>query len=260
MSDSRPGTGTLFGPFVLAVGFGLLFALARLLVRAEGLHLALACCILVVLFLLRRARIGGSRVVFVFLASYLSFAYFVWRTTRTLNWHGPVSFTFAILLYLAELYGFVLFALTNFVNIRPRARATVPLPEDCGEWPSVDVFIPTYNEDIAIVETTALAALQIDYPPEKLKVHVLDDGGTDARVNHADPRVAEAARERRRSLGELCLRHGMVYIAREKNVHAKAGNLNAGLLNSRGDLILILDADHVPTADILRAHGRRVPA
>src|SRR5262249_1791834 len=49
----------------------------------------------------------------------------------------------------------------------------------------------------------------------------------------------------------LCRRVGAQYLTRAKNEHAKAGNVNSAMKQTQGELILILDADHVPTADIL---------
>ena len=42
------------------------------------------------------------------------------------------------------------------------------------------------------------------------------------------------------------------YLTREKNEHAKAGNINEALKRTKGDLILILDCDHVPTQNFLK--------
>ena len=50
----------------------------------------------------------------------------------------------------------------------------------------------------------------------------------------------------------LCERLNLHYLTRERNHSAKAGNLNDALPKVQGDLVLILDADHVPTRDILR--------
>ena len=58
----------------------------------------------------------------------------------------------------------------------PLHRKPIPLPPDEAEWPHVDVLIPTYNEPLSLVRYTALAANNIDYPPEKLHVYILDDG------------------------------------------------------------------------------------
>lgn len=38
----------------------------------------------------------------------------------------------------------------------------------------------------------------------------------------------------------------------ERNEHAKAGNINASFAKIKGDLVAILDADHVPSSDFLR--------
>jgi cellulose synthase (UDP-forming) len=41
-------------------------------------------------------------------------------------------------------------------------------------------------------------------------------------------------------------------LTRDTNEHAKAGNINTALQWTTGDLILILDCDHIPTANILK--------
>jgi cellulose synthase (UDP-forming) len=49
------------------------------------------------------------------------------------------------------------------------------------------------------------------------------------------------------------MRHGARYITRPDNAHAKAGNINHALPLTHGELILFLDADHVPLPGILDA-------
>jgi len=209
-----------------------------------------ACATLFVLKFFRRSL--TFRAIFLVVAFYLSFNYFYWRSTQTISAHDPLSVIAAGLILFAELYGFVITALSYFINIYPRKRKVMPLPADRSLWPTVDVFIPTYNEGQDILENTVLAAKQIDYPPEKLKIYLLDDGGTDQQCSNKDLERAARAKERRAALSQFCIEAGATYVAREKNVHAKAGNLNAGLQYSAGDLVLVLDADHVPTRDILQ--------
>jgi cellulose synthase (UDP-forming) len=36
--------------------------------------------------------------------------------------------------------------------------------------------VPTYNEDLSVVKNTIYAALGIDWPKDKLKIWILDDG------------------------------------------------------------------------------------
>jgi len=116
---------------------------------------------------------------------------------------------------------------------------------------TVDVLIPTYNEPLQILETTVWAAVQMRYPKEKLNVYVLDDGATREKLRDTDPARAAFARRRQRELRELCEATGALYLSRDRNVNAKAGNINAALARSSGELILMLDADHVPTVDFL---------
>lgn len=191
------------------------------------------------------------RIVFLLIAAFLSVDYFYWRTFYTLAYYDPISFACAILLYFAELYGFVVYALSIFVNIEPLDRKPEPLPKDESIWPTVDIMIPSYNESRDLLQITLLSALSVNYPQDKFKVYLLDDGGTDQRCQSTNPQLASASRQRRADLQKLCEECGAHYVTRKKNVHAKAGNINNGLLHSEGELLLILDADHVPARDIL---------
>ncbi|MFN3397611.1 MAG: UDP-forming cellulose synthase catalytic subunit, partial [Sulfurimicrobium sp.] len=171
--------------------------------------------------------------------------------TSTLGFEDPVSWVAAILLFAAELYGVTVYALGLFINMMPLHRASPPLPADQSLWPTVDVFVPSYNEDPEILETTLIAALNMQYAPGKLKVYLLDDGGTDQKRADPDPAKAAAACERHGTLKALCERIGAHYLTRSRNLHAKAGNINSALAHTGGALVVIFDADHVPTADFL---------
>ena len=94
-----------------------------------------------------------------------------------------------------------------FQTIWPLRRAPVALPEDTDEWPHIDVLIPTYNEPLEVVRFTALGALNMDWPVDKLHVYILDDG-------------------RRKEFEKFALEAGIGYKTREGNKHAKAGNIN----------------------------------
>jgi cellulose synthase (UDP-forming) len=102
------------------------------------------------------------------------------------------------------------------------------LPAD--RLPSVDVFIPTYDEERAVLERSIVGALALDYP--NFTVWVLDDS-------------------RRPWLAELCAAKGARYLTRPDNTHAKAGNVNAALARTEGDLVAVLDADFVPRRNFL---------
>jgi len=95
---------------------------------------------------------------------------------------------------------------------------------------SVDVFIPTYNESLEVLEKTITGALCLDYP--NFKIWVLDDG-------------------RRPWLMEFCESQGVGYLTRPDNAHAKAGNINHALTRTNADFFAIFDADFIPQRNFL---------
>ncbi|MER2527931.1 MAG: UDP-forming cellulose synthase catalytic subunit [Candidatus Competibacter denitrificans] len=192
------------------------------------------------------------RLLIIFLSIFISARYLLWRTFNSLPTANPISFGFGLMLYIAEVYAFLIMVVGAFVTIHPLYRPIVPLPADRKEWPTVDILIPSYNESDELLEITLLGVLNIDYPKDKLAIYLLDDGSTDAKRNHQDSVISVAAHQRHRRLSGLCQRLGIHYIARKKNEFAKAGNINYALNHIHGDLVLILDADHVPTVDILQ--------
>ncbi|MET7245645.1 UDP-forming cellulose synthase catalytic subunit [Methylobacterium sp. EM32] len=211
---------------------------------------AAACAGMVALWLLAPRR-GLPRLAFLALGSLVVIRYVYWRLTGTLpSLDDPVGLGFGLLLLGAELYCVLILAVSLLVNADPLVRAPVALPADAA-LPAVDVLIPSYNEPTALLAVTLAAALNLDYPAEKLTVWLLDDGGTDQKCADPNPAKAEAARARRAELQALCGELGARYLTRTRNEHAKAGNLNNGLAASRAEIVLVLDADHAPFRSFL---------
>ena len=166
--------------------------------------------------------------------------YLPWRFSETVATRSPLSingawiwFLFAIeCIFIADLLKTLLVKCrrvdrSNEADIaEQRLLAT---PND--SWPSVDVFIPTYNEPLDVLERSIIGALGLDYP--NFDVYILDDGSRDW-------------------LRVFCEKHGAVYVARSEHSHAKAGNLNHALGQSKGDLIAVFDADFVPYRNFLK--------
>jgi cellulose synthase (UDP-forming) len=186
---------------------------------------------------------------------FLSLRYMLWRTFNTLGLSDPFSMIAAWLLYFAEAYAFLIFMLGIFVNFHPLRRPTLRLKPD-DDAPTVDILVPSYNEDASLLEVTLRCCLAVHYPAGRKSVYLLDDGGTEQKRNDPDATRRRKAIARHHELRALCERLGCTYLTRAKNEHAKAGNINAAFKRTDGDLILILDADHVPTADMLE---RTVP-
>jgi cellulose synthase (UDP-forming) len=186
---------------------------------------------------------------------FLSLRYMLWRSLYTMQLSDTLSTLAAWLLYSAEIYAFTIFVLGIFVNFYPLRRARLRLrPGD--DAPTLDIYVPSYNESPELLEVTLRCCLAVRYPAGKKKIYLLDDGGTEAKRNDANVKRRNQAIARRHTLLALCERLGCHYLTRDRNDHAKAGNINAAFHRTDGELLLILDADHVPTADMLE---RTVP-
>lgn len=180
-------------------------------------------------------RIPGrfSSLMMIVLSLTVSCRYIWWRYTSTLNWDDPVSLICGLLLLAAETYAWVVLVLGYFQTIWPLNRQPAPMPEDIKSWPTIDIMVPTYNEDMSVVKPTIYAALGIDWPKEKLNIWLLDDGG-------------------REEFREFAEQVGVKYVARTTHEHAKAGNINNALKQATGEFVAIFDCDHVPTRSFLQ--------
>ena len=166
--------------------------------------------------------------------------YLYYRVNYTLNFDDIINGFFCFLLFTAELYAICTLVLAYFQTLKIKDRKPIDLslyPQE--QWPKVDIYIPTYNEDVEIVRKTTLCALAIDYPDDKKRVYVLDDGR------------AEKYKARREELRQMCEELGATMLVRDNNDHAKAGNINTAFKVTEGDLVLILDCDHMPVKDFL---------
>lgn len=159
--------------------------------------------------------------------------YLYWRLTTTIGGEWSLDAALGGLLLAAELYSCAMLVLAYAQSVAGLRRKPLPLPDDLAQWPSVDVFIPTYNEALEIVRATVLAAAAIDWPADRLRIYLLDDG-------------------RRAPFRAFAQEAGVGYIVRPDNRHAKAGNLNHALEVTRGEFIAIFDCDHVPARSFLQ--------
>jgi cellulose synthase/poly-beta-1,6-N-acetylglucosamine synthase-like glycosyltransferase len=146
--------------------------------------------------------------------------YLVWRWGFTLSvdtlWLG-------LPLVLAETWALVTLGLFIFEGWRRTSRvAPVYRP-----GARTAILVPTFNESEDVLRPTVLGARAVRAIPAP-EVWVLDDGG-------------------RSWVAEMCEELGVHYVSRPApRSHAKAGNLNHALEVVDADLLLVVDADHVP--------------
>lgn len=150
--------------------------------------------------------------------------YLTWRVGWSGEGANPVLFA---MLLVTEIYGlYALATLAWFSWSRPKAVRPAPTPGRV-----VDVYVCTYDEPVEVVMATLAGCNALTYPHT---TYLLDDG-------------------RRPEMAELAAMAGAEYLVRGDNSHAKAGNINAALPRTAGELVFILDADHVPMPDALDA-------
>lgn len=129
-----------------------------------------------ILFLMGLSKNRTVSVIMVVMSVLMSTRYMYFRTTQTLHFNSEIEAILGIGLFLAEVYVWIMLLLSYLQTTFPLKRTIVPLPEDTSLWPTVDVYIPTYNESLDVVRDTVLAAQCIDYPRDKVKIYILDDG------------------------------------------------------------------------------------
>ncbi len=146
------------------------------------------------------------------------------------------------------------------LHARRSAEAAISELPKIEDLPTVDVFVPSYNEDAELLAVTLAAAKAMAYP--KNKPDRLSARRRRHRRQAQRPRSAQGAGRHsyaNEQLKALCDAMGVIYHARKENSHAKAGNLNEGLKISKGEWWWCFDADHAPVRDFLKEDGRLLP-
>jgi cellulose synthase (UDP-forming) len=161
-----------------------------------------------------------------------SLRHLLWRGLDTLDFSSPVAIAITVMIYGAELIACFAMIIGYFQVWGQTERESPGLPDIPPEQlPSVDVLVCTYGEPVSVLYRSLVGCQGMDYPNKQ--VYLCDDGN-------------------RPEMAELAQRLGVRYISREKNTHAKAGNLNNALARTQGELILVFDADHVPCKKFLQ--------
>ena len=176
-----------------------------------------------------------SRLVIVSILLALTIRYVLWRSLFTLNLSNPLDGVFSLGLFLMELLVIVSNSFELYLNlkVKPRHREADKMAVaviDGSFRPSVDILIPTYNEPTSILRRTIIGCQALEY--DNKKIYLLDD-------------------RQRKEMQNLARELGCEYITRSDNRHAKAGNLNHAIAKTEGELIVVFDADFIPTKNFL---------
>jgi cellulose synthase (UDP-forming) len=147
-----------------------------------------------------------------------AFSYFRWWLHTPLNAIGHAAMAGTLAFHMLQLF------IPWGLALKARRRQ----PPTAGGI-SVDVFVVAYDESTALVARTLEAAIAMRGPHT---TYLLDDG-------------------RRSELRTLARRLGACYVRRSGNRDAKAGSVTRALRRTRGDVVAIFDADHVPRPEFL---------
>ncbi len=147
------------------------------------------------------------------------------------------SFYMVLLVYFAwyPLVSSVMWIFTSILFYRRREggkEGAFDLFYALKDKPLVTFIIPAYNEEANIASTLA-GVLKVDYP--NFEIVVIDDCSTDNTLLEIEP----------------FLDNSRVRLVRKKVNEGKALALNDAIPLTRGELILVMDADAVPDAHIL---------
>ncbi|MBO4359176.1 MAG: glycosyltransferase [Erysipelotrichaceae bacterium] len=180
----------------------------------------------------RSSKVSVLNRIVILLSIFFTVMYLLWRILYSLPLKkGIVPIVAGASLLAVEILGFIesLIMYEDLVNMR---SYEVPKIDD-DEYPDVDIFIATYNEDEDLLFRTVNGCRHLDYP-DRSKVHIwlCDDN-------------------RRPQIRKLAKKMKVGYFDRADNEGAKAGNLNHAMSLTSSPYVVTLDADMIPRSCFL---------
>ena len=152
-----------------------------------------------------------------------------------------LSFLFVvavILIWFMIAYQFAL-TLFGYINYLKSFRQKRAVDAAQFDFPSCTIMIPAHNE-AKVIGKTIEAMLRLEYPADKLRILVINDGSTDETASivqgyaSSDPRVV------------------LFTVPPGEGGRGKSRALNIGFRHVQSDIIAIYDADNTPAPNALR--------
>ncbi len=152
-----------------------------------------------------------------------------------------LSFLFVIaviLIWFMIAYQFVL-TVFGFINYVKSMREQKHVDTQTLDYPPCAILIPAHNEE-KVIGATVASMLKLNYPKNKLRIIVVNDGSTDSTK-----KIVEGYRRRDR-------RVELFNIPAGEGGKGKSRALNLGVKHVKADVIAIYDADNTPDENSLR--------
>ncbi|GAA0745110.1 glycosyltransferase [Clostridium oceanicum] len=115
------------------------------------------------------------------------------------------------------------------------------------EYPSISILVPAHNEE-KVIERTVRSLLVLDYPKEKFEVIVINDNSSD--------NTEKILKNIKSQYKESSLK--IITTTKENGGKGKSNALNIGYKNSKGEYIVVYDADNTPEKKALYYLMRKI--
>lgn len=127
----------------------------------------------------------------------------------------------------------------GYVNIVASFKEKKKIDGTTYDFPTCAILIPAHNEE-KVIGATIASMLQLEYPKDKLKIIVINDGSQDRTKEII---LSYAVQDSRVQLYD---------VPKGEGGKGKSRALNLGIKQAHADVIAIYDADNTPDKDALR--------
>ena len=138
-----------------------------------------------------------------------------------------------LILYITLFFSLVIFFFYLLIYLRTRYDIVAV---DRSFEPEVTFLLPAYNVE-KFIEHTVSKIMDLDYPKDKLKILIVNDGSYDNSLA-----VLKKLKKKYKNLSYLS----------KKNEGVKSYAVNYGLKHVKTDYVCVMDADTFPKRDLLR--------
>ena len=137
-----------------------------------------------------------------------------------------------ILIWFMIGYQFI-FSVYGYINFLKSMKERKDVDKQTYDFPTCTILIPAHNEE-KVIANTIEAMLNMEYPKDKLKVMIINDGSKDATKEIIERYAAQDSRV-------------VLYdVPQGQGGKGKSRALNLGVKQVQSDVIAIYDADNTP--------------
>ncbi len=167
------------------------------------------------------------------LMAVVSGRYLYWRFSATLAPEMGPAFVCGFILCVAEAHVWLLSTLGVAKAVWPMEQPQVSLPNEPSWWPTVDIFVDCDEQSFAEIKSTAMSAMALDWPKNRLRTYILDHS-------------------HRGDIRKLADSLGCIYLPDPENSTNRASAINQALSQSSGDIVALFDCEWKPPTDFLK--------